>query len=71
MQVDRGNFRERLRDFKSALPASLFVSLDFEFTGLGDMTEQLLDSPQQRYTKARAAVARFTPVLPPITFPCC
>ena len=62
MQVGKGNFKQHLGELKAALLRCKFVSFDFEFTGLGDLSEELLDSVQDRYAKAAASVRQFTPV---------
>lgn len=62
MDVTRGNFVEALAIVKSFLSTASFVSIDLEFTGLGESRPSQLDTPAVRYQTARADAEPFPPI---------
>lgn len=64
MDIVRANFGSSLESIKRDIKDAAFVTLDFEFTGLGEAQDKidLMDTVQDRYAKLRASVARFLPV---------
>ena len=65
MQVTALNFGEMHTALSTSIKDSLFVSFDFEFTGLANKKEHeplILDTSQDRYTRLRQSVETFKPM---------
>mmetsp|Transcript_13871 Transcript_13871/g.37722 ORF Transcript_13871/g.37722 Transcript_13871/m.37722 type:complete len:779 (+) Transcript_13871:67-2403(+) len=64
MQVDAGNYGEFLRDFSARLPASQYVSVDFELTGVsvGNEPDDYADTPCERLEKSCRIADGFAPI---------
>eukprot|EP00842_Homolaphlyctis_polyrhiza_P004026 jgi/Hompol1/4624/HPOL_003761-RA len=61
MEVTKRNFdSELLAIIDEAIAGADFIAIDTEFTGLG-VDNDLLDTPQERYTKQRASCQNFIP----------
>ncbi|KAH6561307.1 hypothetical protein BASA50_003588 [Batrachochytrium salamandrivorans] len=64
MEVVRSNFEETLDAVREAVEGADFICLDTELTGLGITPNEridLLDTPQERYTKRRSSAMLFNP----------
>lgn len=62
MDVTNENFRGAFHLLQHVLPGASFVSIDFEFAGLGFTRPSNLDTPQHRYSIAREDARNFPPL---------
>lgn len=62
MDVTVHNFDRALNLLQRFLPGAAYVSMDFEFTGLGITRFSNLDTPQYRYTASRGDARDFPPI---------
>lgn len=62
MDVTVHNFDRALNLLKRLLPGAAYVSIDFEFTGLGTTKFSNLDTPHLRYVASRLDAREFPPI---------
>lgn len=62
MDVTSHNFHRAFKLLRRLLPGASYVSIDFEFTGLGSNRTSNLDTPQQRYEVARQDARDYPPI---------
>lgn len=62
MDVTCSNFDDAVKYLEQALPTAAFLSIDLEFTGLGEERPSHLDTPSDRYRWARNSALKFPPL---------